>query len=90
MKTSLLHIRGSSSSGLFRQGNSSLLCIAQCRLEDVAIVGIGYAAQQCVIAFLNNESATTLRPLEEAALFPLLQWQVWRGTEDDYQLILGY
>jgi hypothetical protein len=60
------------------------------RLEDVAIVGIGYAARQLRDRFLNNiESCYHLRPLESATLFRCYpsQWQVWRETEDDYQLI---
>lgn len=60
------------------------------RLEDVTTVGIGYAGRQLRDRFLSKiESCYYLRPLEEATLFrcyPSL-WQVWRETEDNYQLI---
>lgn len=60
-------------------------------LEDVAIVGIGYAARQLRERFLKQfESCYYLCPLEGAALlrcypFP---WQVWLETgEGNYELI---
>lgn len=59
-------------------------------LEDVSIVGIGYAARQLRDRFLNNiESCYYIRPLENAALFRCYpsQWQVWREVNNDYQLI---
>ncbi|MBV8886506.1 MAG: DUF1995 family protein [Chroococcidiopsidaceae cyanobacterium CP_BM_RX_35] len=60
------------------------------RLEDAAIVGIGYAGRQLRYRFLNTlESCYHLRPLDGAALFrcyPAL-WQVWLETGDDYQMI---
>jgi Domain of unknown function (DUF1995) len=52
------------------------------RLEDVAIVGIGYAARQLRERFLSTlESVYYLRPLEDAALLRCYpgQWQVWRA-----------
>lgn len=60
------------------------------RLEDVAIVGIGYTARQLRERFLSTlESCYYLRPLEGAALFRCYPspWQVWRETDDSYELI---
>lgn len=60
------------------------------QLEDVAIVGIGYAARKVRDRFLSTiESCYYLRPLEGAALFRCYPdpWQVWLETEDDYQLL---
>lgn len=59
------------------------------RLEDVAIIGVGYAGRQLRDRFLNNiESCYYVRPLEEAALFRCYPspWQVWWETDEDYQL----
>lgn len=58
-------------------------------LEDVAVVGIGYAARQLRDRFLSQfESCYYLRPLNEAALFRCYPhpWQVWRQVNDDYEL----
>lgn len=60
------------------------------RLEDAAIVGIGYAGRQLRTRFLNTiESCYHIRPLDGAALFRCYPspWQVWLETGDDYQLI---
>lgn len=61
------------------------------QLEDVAIVGIGYAARQLRERFLNNlESSYYFRPLDGAVVlraFPSL-WQVWLEKDDNnYELI---
>ncbi len=60
------------------------------QLEDVSVVGIGYAARQLRERFLGTiESCYYLRPLEGAAIirsYPSL-WQVWLETDDGYQLI---
>lgn len=60
------------------------------QLEDIAIVGIGYAARQLRERFLNIlETCYYFRPLEGATVFrsyPSL-WQVWLEKEDDYELI---
>ena len=60
------------------------------RLEDVGIVGIGYAARQLRDRFLNTfEPCYYLRPLEEAALLRCYpsSWQVWlEMPAGDYQL----
>ena len=59
-------------------------------LEDLLMIGVGYAGRQLRDRFLNNiESCYYLRTLDDAALFrcyPTL-WQVWRETNDDYELI---
>lgn len=60
------------------------------RLEDAAIVGIGYAGRQLRDRFLDTiESCYHLRPVEGGSLFRCYPspWQVWRETGDDYQLI---
>lgn len=60
------------------------------RLEDVAIVGIGYAGRQLRTRFLNTiESCYHLRPLDNAALFRCYpgSWQIWQEKGEDYQLI---
>ncbi len=60
------------------------------RLEDVSIVGIGYAGRQLRDRFLNNIfSCYYLQPLDEATLFRCYPspWQVWRETAEGYQLV---
>lgn len=60
------------------------------RLEDVAIVGIGYAGRQLRARFLNNiEPCYHLRPLDGAALLRCYPspWQVWLETGNDYKLV---
>ena len=60
------------------------------RLEDVAIVGIGYTGRQLRARFLSTiESCYHIRPLDGAALFRCYPspWQVWLEAADDYQLI---
>ncbi len=60
------------------------------RLEDVSIVGIGYAGRQLRDRFLKNiQSCYYLRPLEEGTLFRCYPglWEVWRETTDGYELI---
>jgi hypothetical protein len=60
------------------------------RMEDVATIGIGYAARQLRERFLNQfDTCYYLRPLEGAALwrcYPNL-WQVWLEQDGEYQLI---
>lgn len=60
------------------------------QLEDVSIVGIGYAARQLRERFLRTlVSSYYFRPVDGAAVlrvYPGL-WQVWREKEGDYQLI---
>ena len=61
------------------------------RLEDVAIIGIGYAARALRDRFINTISTCYyLRPLEgDAALYrcyPSL-WQVWQEIDGQYQII---
>ena len=60
------------------------------RLEDVSIIGIGYAGRQLRDRFLNGiESCYHIRSLDGAALFRCYPspWQVWLETGEDYQLI---
>ncbi|WP_338430805.1 DUF1995 family protein [Synechococcus elongatus] len=63
------------------------------RLEDVATIGIGYAARQLRERFLNQwQSAYYLSPLEGAAIFQSYPqpWQVWQETETGYELLQEY
>jgi hypothetical protein len=60
------------------------------QLEDVSIVGIGYAARQLRERFLSTlEWSYYFRPLEGAAVLRLFPspWQVFRETEEGYELI---
>jgi hypothetical protein len=60
-------------------------------LQDVSIVGIGYAGRQLRERFLNQlEPCYYLRPLEKGAVFRAYPspWQVWWDNEDvEYKLI---
>lgn len=61
------------------------------QMEDIYVVGIGYAARQLRDRFLNTiESCYYLRPLDTAAIlrsYPSL-WQVWLEMDGgEYQLI---
>ncbi|MBW4661634.1 MAG: DUF1995 family protein [Drouetiella hepatica Uher 2000/2452] len=59
-------------------------------LEDVAIIGIGYAGRQLRDRFLSTfESCYYLRPIEGAAVFRAYPglWQVWQEKEGTYELI---
>jgi Domain of unknown function (DUF1995) len=60
------------------------------KLEDVAIIGIGYAGRQLRERFLNLfESCYYLRPLEGAAVLRAYPgaWEVWLEKESGYELI---
>jgi hypothetical protein len=61
------------------------------RLEDVAIIGIGYAGRQLRERFLNQfQACYYLRPLEGAAVLRCYPapWQVWvERSEGNYELI---
>lgn len=60
------------------------------RLEDAAIVGIGYTARQLRDRFIKTlESCYYIRPLEGAAVFRCYPsaWQVLLEKGEDYQLI---
>ena len=55
-------------------------------LEDVAIIGIGYAGRQLRERFINNiQTCYYLRPLEGAAVYRCYPgpWQIWRETASD-------
>jgi hypothetical protein len=60
------------------------------QLEDVSIVGIGYAARQLRERFLSTlESCYYFRPLEGAIVlrsYPS-SWQVWLERDEGYELI---
>lgn len=60
------------------------------QMEDIYVVGIGYAARQLRDRFLSTiESCYYLRPLDQAAVlrsYPSL-WQVWLETNGEYKLI---
>lgn len=61
------------------------------RLEDVAIVGIGYAARQIRARFLDTiEPCYYLRPLDDQSAltrFYPSPWQVWYSTDGEYRVI---
>ncbi len=60
------------------------------KLEDAAIVGIGYAARQLRDRFLTTLTcAYYLKPLETSAIYRCYpdQWQVWLEQDDDYTLL---
>lgn len=60
------------------------------QLQDVAIVGIGYAGRQLRERFLSTfDICYSLRPLENGTVFRAYPagWQVWRQLEGEYQLI---
>lgn len=60
------------------------------KLEDVSIVGIGYAARQLRERFIKTiASCYYIRPLEGAALYRCYPspWQVWLTTDGQPQLI---
>lgn len=62
------------------------------KLEDIAVVGIGYAARQLRDRFLSTlETAYYLQPLEGATLLRIYPgpWQVWGETADDTYELLG-
>jgi Domain of unknown function (DUF1995) len=60
------------------------------RLEDAAVVGIGYAARQLRERFISTlQSCYYIRPLDGAAVFRCYpdRWQVWLEVGDEYKLI---
>ncbi len=60
------------------------------KLEDTAVVGIGYAARQLRDRFLTTlHSAYYIKPLESAAIYHCHpgRWQVWTEGEDGYTLL---
>jgi hypothetical protein len=57
-------------------------------LEDVSVIGIGYAARQLRDRFLSTiETVYYLRPLEGCAVLRAYpqQWQLWLETPDAYE-----
>lgn len=62
------------------------------QLEDVSIVGIGYAARQLRQRFLNTiESAYYLRPLETGAILRAYPspWQVWEEKQEGEYILIA-
>ncbi|NJR39617.1 MAG: DUF1995 family protein [Leptolyngbyaceae cyanobacterium CSU_1_4] len=60
------------------------------RMEDIAIIGIGYAGRKLRERFLSTfESCYYLRSLEGAAIFRAYPsaWQVWVEKEEGYELV---
>ena len=61
------------------------------KLEDVAVVGIGYAARQLRDRFLSQiETCYYLRPVDQGAVYRCYPgpWQIWRETApDEYELV---
>jgi hypothetical protein len=60
------------------------------KLEDAAIVGIGYAARQLRDRFLTTlHPAYYIKPLETAAIYRCYpgRWQVWLEANEDYTLL---
>ncbi|WP_373542865.1 DUF1995 family protein [Chamaesiphon sp.] len=60
------------------------------KLEDAAIVGIGYAARQLRDRFMTTLTcAYYIKPLETSAIYRCYpaQWQVWVEQGDEYALI---
>ena len=75
---------------LCQQADERPVVLLNPSLEDVSVVGIGYAARQLRERFLNTlESCYYLRPIQNGAIlraYPAA-WQVWRETEPgEYQL----
>jgi hypothetical protein len=60
------------------------------QLEDVSVIGIGYAARQLRERFLSTiYSCYYLKPLESVSVFrnhPSL-WQIWLEKDDEYELV---
>ena len=59
------------------------------QLEDVSIVGIGYAARQIRERFLSTlTSAYSYRPMPDAAVLRRHPqgWQIWQEIDDQYEL----
>lgn len=75
---------------LCQEAGSRPVVMLNPRLEEVAIIGVGYAGRQLRDRFLNTiESCYYLRPLEQGAVFRCYPspWQVWLEKGDEYQLI---
>lgn len=76
---------------LYNAAGDRPLILLNPSLEDVSIVGIGYAARQLRERFINRiESCYYLRGLQGAAVWRYYPsaWQVWlEETEGEYKLI---
>lgn len=75
---------------LFNLADNRPCILLNPQLEDLKVVGIGYAARQTRERLLSTiESCYYLQPLDGAALrhcYPSA-WEIWLETEGDYQLI---
>ncbi|MBD3882583.1 DUF1995 family protein [Phormidium tenue FACHB-886] len=75
---------------LCQQAGDRPVVLLNPKLEDIAIIGIGYAGRQLRERFLNLiEPCYYLQPLEGAALrraYPGA-WQVWQEKDGTYELI---
>lgn len=63
------------------------------RLEDIATIGIGYAARQLRERFLNTfDSCYYICALEGALIFRCYPspWQVWTETDNQYELMAEF
>ena len=76
----------------FAEATGKYVVMLNPKLEDIAVVGIGYTARQIRERFLSTlESCYYLQPLEGATLLRVYPgpWQVWGETEDDDYELLG-
>lgn len=76
---------------MFNQVGDRPYILLNPQLQDVAVVGIGYAGRELRNRFLSRlESCYYLRPLEKGAVLRAYPspWQVWWETsEDNYQVV---
>ena len=74
---------------LCNEAQDRIVVILNPQLEDVSIVGIGYAARQLRERFLSTlTSCYYYRPMSDAAVLHQHPngWQVWQEVDDQYQL----
>ena len=74
---------------LCNEAQDRIVVILNPQLEDVSIVGIGYAARQLRERFLSTlTSCYYYRPMPEAAVLHQHPngWQVWQEVDDQYEL----
>lgn len=75
---------------LFNLAGSRPCVLLNPQMEDLKVVGIGYAARQVRERFLSSiESCYYLQPIESVAILHSYpgQWQVWLEVDEEYQLI---
>ena len=74
---------------LYNEAQDRPVILLNPTLEDVSIVGIGYAARQLRERFLSTlTSCYYYRPMEDAALLRRYPggWQVWQDMGEQYEL----